>query len=74
MYYQHPPWGFGLIAAIILIIPFYRICKRVGWNPWLGILAGIPLVNLIFWYFLAFSDWPIQKSSAAPVGTAGGPS
>ena len=72
--YDHHPWGLGpfwLVGAIIAIIPFYRICKRVGWNPWLSLLVAVPLANLIFIYFLAFSDWPIQKSSEVPTGTSG---
>ncbi|HTD11423.1 MAG TPA: hypothetical protein VK676_05075 [Steroidobacteraceae bacterium] len=69
MYHHH---GFGLpwlIVAAIAIVPFWRICKRVGYSPWLSLLTAIPLVNLIFIYYLAFSTWPSQKSAAA--GTPG---
>ena len=51
-------WGFGWVLAIIAIIPFWRICTRVGLSPWLSLLLIIPLVNLIFIYYLAFTDWP----------------
>jgi hypothetical protein len=69
--YHHPPWGLGVIGVIILIIPFWRICKRIGWNPWLSLLIAVPLANFIFVYFLAFSDWPIQRNTAAPGGPTG---
>ena len=68
MFHQHLffPW---LIGAIIVIIPVHRICSRVGLNPWLSLLMAIPLVNIIFVYFLAFSDWPIQKAPPAVPGS-----
>ena len=69
MYYEHNFFGVWLIGAIIAIIPFWRICKRVGYTPWLSLLMAIPLVNVIFIYFLAFSDWPSQKGTVAPGGT-----
>ncbi len=52
------PW---LIVAIIAIVPIWQICKRVGHSPWLSLLMLVPLVNLIFIYYLAFSQWPSQK-------------
>jgi len=68
MYYQHNLGPFWLIGAIIAIIPFWRICTRVGYSPWLSLLMAIPLVNIIFIYFLAFSDWPSQKGTITTGG------
>jgi hypothetical protein len=68
MYYHHNLYGVGLIGAIIAIIPFWRICGRVGYSPWLSLLVAVPLVNLIFIYFLAFSEWPSQKGTVVPRG------
>ena len=62
MYYHHN-FGFLLIGALIAIVPFWRICARAGFSPWLSLLIAIPLVNVIFIYFLAFSDWPAQKAA-----------
>ncbi|HEY8053626.1 MAG TPA: hypothetical protein VIE42_12585 [Steroidobacteraceae bacterium] len=70
MFYQHH--GFGLawpLVAAIAVVPFWRLCKRVGFSPWLSLLVVVPLVNLIFIYYLAFSDWPSQKGS--PGGSVG---
>jgi hypothetical protein len=64
--------GFWLIAAVIAVIPFWRICTKAGYSPWLSLLAVVPLVNLFFLYFLAFSDWPSQRGTA-PTGTAPSP-
>ena len=50
-----------LIAALIVIIPFWRIFSKAGYSGWLSLLMVIPLVNLIMLYFLAFADWPILR-------------
>ncbi len=73
-------WGLGWpIMAAIAIIPFWRICSRVGLSPWLSLLLLVPLANLIFVYYLAFADWPSQRgprdgSNFAPPDGSGGPS
>ena len=65
-----PSYGsFWLIGEIILIIPFWRICRRIGWSPWLSLLMAIPLVNLIFIYVVAFSEWPSHKGTVTPSST-----
>jgi len=69
MDYQHNLGPFWLIGALIVIIPFWRICKRVGYSPWLSLLIALPLVNLIFLYILAFAQWPSQKGTVATGGT-----
>jgi len=45
----------------------------VGYSPWLGLLILVPLVNLFFIYYLAFSEWPAQKPSAGPGGATHAP-
>jgi uncharacterized membrane protein len=69
MYYHHNVGPFWLLGAIIAIIPFWRICQRVGYSPWLSLLMAIPLVNIIFVYILAFSAWPSQRGPVVPGGT-----
>ena len=54
-------WLWMLVVAIIVVIPTWRICQRVGYPGILGVLILIPLVNLAFLYFLAFADWPCNK-------------
>jgi hypothetical protein len=62
-YWFGPSW---LLVAIVTVVPFWRLCARLGYSPWLGLLILIPLVNIIFIYVLAFSEWPSQKKSATP--------
>lgn len=61
--------GFGLtwlVVAAIAVVPFWRLCKRIGYSPWLSLLILVPLLNIGLVYFLAFSEWPSQKGSPPP--------
>jgi len=52
-----------VIAAIcgILIWPATRICRRVGFPWWLGVLIVVPIANVILLWAVAFSDWPAER-------------
>jgi ABC-type transport system involved in cytochrome c biogenesis permease subunit len=53
-----------LVCLAIIIIPFWFICKKAGFSPWLALLNIIPLGNLILVYVLAFAEWkvmPVQQ-------------
>jgi len=58
-----------LVGMAIVIIPFWFICKKAGFSPWLSLLNMIPMGGVILWYVLAFSDWkvaPVQQQAWAP--------
>lgn len=50
-----------LVVGILLVIPFWKLATRAGYPGPLGLLVLIPLVNLVFIYFLAFSEWPAER-------------
>ena len=53
---------FPIMMVFILavtIIPFWFICKKAGFSPWLSLLNIVPLGGVILWYVLAFSDWKV---------------
>lgn len=66
-------WGFGygfafgpigmLVVAILIVIPFWRLCERAGFPGLVSLLILIPLVNLLFLYWLAFAEWPSRRSA-----------
>jgi hypothetical protein len=66
--FHHGLGASWLIVAAVVVIPFWRICGKAGYSPWLWLLALVPLVNLFLLYFLAFSEWPSQAGRAAPGG------
>ena len=65
-------YGFGvgplgmLIIAALLVWPFWRICEKAGYPGLMALLVFIPVVNLIFLYWFAFSDWPSLKRQDRP--------
>jgi type II secretory pathway component PulF len=47
-----------LVFMTAIIIPFWFICKKAGFSPWLAFLNIIPTFGtLILLYVLAFADW-----------------
>lgn len=55
-------WAFHglwmLVIALVVVIPAWRLCQRLGYPGWMGILILVPMVNLILLYVLAFGKWP----------------
>ena len=46
----------GLVAAL-----FGKIFHKMGYSRWTGLLVIVPIVNLVWWVHLAFSEWPIER-------------
>ena len=55
----HGPWL--LVAAVLVLVPIWRICAKAGYPGWLGLLALVPVANLLLLYFLAFAEWPLER-------------
>jgi hypothetical protein len=58
-----------IIGMAIVIVPFWFICKKAGFSPWLSMLNIVPFGTLILYYVLAFADWkvmPIPQAGFAP--------
>jgi hypothetical protein len=49
----------GIVVVAAIIIPFWFICKKAGFSPWLSLLNLVPLGNLILVYVLAFAQWKV---------------
>jgi hypothetical protein len=53
-----------LIGLAIIIVPFWFICKRAGFSPWLSFICLVPTVGLlILLYVLAFAEWPSRRAA-----------
>jgi len=48
-----------LVCLAIILIPFWFICKKAGFSPWLTLLNIVPMGNLILIYILAFAEWKV---------------
>jgi hypothetical protein len=63
----------GLGAAWLVLVSSQsrlsgHICSGVGHSPWLSLLMIAPLANIIFVYYLAFSEWPFERRGAISSG------
>lgn len=52
-----------IISSLVLVWPAARICRRAGFSPWLGVLAAVPVMNVVLLWFVAFSPWPAVPPS-----------
>jgi hypothetical protein len=60
---------FILIILALVILPFWFICKKAGFSPWLSLLNIVPLGGIVLVYVLAFAQWkvvPAPQSSWQP--------
>ncbi|MEA2329667.1 MAG: hypothetical protein QOE68_4626 [Thermoanaerobaculia bacterium] len=56
----------AIVWAVVVIWPATVICRRVGYSPWLGFLAIVPLANLALLWFVAFSPWAADQTTNRP--------
>jgi hypothetical protein len=57
-----------LVGMAIFIVPFWFICKKAGFSPWLSLLNAIPLGNIILIYVLAFAEWKVAPVAPPQFG------
>jgi hypothetical protein len=54
------------ILSLLQLVAFWKILGRMGYPPWLAIMASIPLVNLIVLYYIALTPWPRETNLNLP--------
>ncbi len=54
------------ILSLLQLVAFWKILGRMGYPPWLAIMASIPLVNLIVLYYIALTPWPRESHLNLP--------
>jgi hypothetical protein len=59
------------ILSLLQLVAFWKILGRMGFPPWLAIMASIPVINLVLLYYVALSPWPREPGLPRPTG--GGP-
>jgi hypothetical protein len=56
----------ALCASLLTVVwPMSRICRRAGFSPWLGLLAIVPIANVVLLWFLALAEWPAGQTRGA---------
>lgn len=60
------PGIIALVFAVFLGFCGWRIAGRAGYNPWVGLLLAVPLLQLAFLGWLAIARWPILEGDSDP--------
>jgi hypothetical protein len=60
-----------VILSLLQLVAFWKIFARMGFPPWLSIMASVPLVNLIVLYYVALAPWPRDGALGPPRGENG---
>lgn len=60
-----------LIVSLLQLVAFWKILGRMGYPPWLAILASIPVLNLVLLYYVALTPWPRDARPSGPGGGTG---
>jgi hypothetical protein len=61
------PWHLIVICFVLsfcfvlFVLPFWFICKKAGFTPWLSVLCIVPFGTLVLLFVPAFVDWPSQR-------------
>jgi hypothetical protein len=51
-----------VIAAAVMVVPFWKITSKAGFPGALSLLLLVPLANIVFIYYLAFASWPSLRN------------
>jgi len=56
----------GIPLTLLLVVwPFWMICKKAGFHGVLSLLMLVPIGNVILPFVLAFAEWPVQRRDSA---------
>jgi hypothetical protein len=50
---------FALIVVPFRVLPFWFICRKAGFSPWLSLLYIVPLGGWVLNFVLAFAEWKV---------------
>ncbi len=51
----------GIYAALVipfLVFPFWMVSTKAGFPGWFSLAVFVPVLNIVFFYYLAFAEWP----------------
>ena len=54
------------LISVLVIIPFWKILQKAGFNPALSLLFVVPIINLVTLYYVAFTKWAAGDNSQNP--------
>jgi hypothetical protein len=49
------------VGTAVCLAPFWFILSRLGYPPYYCFLLLLPFLNIGFLYYVAFTDWPVER-------------
>jgi hypothetical protein len=50
---------FSFIVVPFRVFPFWFICKKAGFSPWLSLLYLVPFGGVVLNFVIAFAEWKV---------------
>ena len=50
------------LTLLLVVLPFWKICKKAGFKGELSLLMLVPIGNIILPFYLAFAEWPARRT------------
>ncbi|MBN2129948.1 MAG: hypothetical protein JW741_10645 [Sedimentisphaerales bacterium] len=60
---------FGVVGALVTVIPFWKICTKAGFPGPLALLMLVPIANIILPFYIAFAEWPVLRQGGGAPAT-----
>jgi len=77
MYDRYYGGGFACLVflgfVVLLFYPFWRVATKAGYPGVMSLLLFVPVVNFIFLWVAALSEWPIERQLRELKARAGMP-
>lgn len=48
------------LATVFWVTAACHLAKKSGYRPWVGLLALVPLVNILLLFFWILDKWPVE--------------
>jgi hypothetical protein len=49
------------LALAFWVTAAWHLAKKSGYRPWVGLLALVPLVNILLLFFWILDKWPVER-------------
>ena len=51
----------GLVAPVLGVVAFWKICTKAGFPPQLSLFTLLPLANIRLPLYIAFGQWHLEE-------------
>lgn len=51
----------AIVLFVVMGFIYYKLAKKMGYNPWMGLLMFVPFLNIVLPFIVVFTKWPIEE-------------